>query len=362
MSTAHVPTLDEARVRIFDELPSDSDGSENAGFVVVGTADGHDVLLWCAAYALTGRGAGQWIVPDGRMNGTLFIAVPPERQGAGLWDNNFVRSGTHFSQLLPAQAHEIVEHEGTVTWRLAGREYTWDPPRWVLRGSHAGVDLDLTFVATAPAHWAWGPWDGLRTDHSAGYEVRTRADGTISVGGRTFRLENAAGFHERPAVGEQRDVVNELKGGIEFTALQMYTDSLRVNINKHSGKNVDMGQIIVGDRELVFSSLQGAGTASLDILERWTDPRSGLSVPSRWHAALVSGEAVLDIDIQAEGRGYFHYLTSTGVMIIVWLLARANGEMVMASGERHAIDDALVAARWGRNLLVAAERLTSDGT
>jgi len=359
MSTVHIPSVDEARLRMYDGLRADGDASENAGFVVLARTDDTDLLLWTAVYAISGRGAGQWVVPDGRLQGTLLLTVPA-RSSEPLHDNDFARAGMHFSEILAPADHEIVLGPDEAEWRVGARRYIWSPPRWLVRGEHAGVDLDLELVATGAAQWRWGPFESIGEADSGGYEVGVAANGTVTAGGRTHRIVDAPGLHERPAVGETRDVVRELHGGAEFTSIQFFTDTLKVTLARHSGRDIRMGTVELGDGVLTFAPMLAQGSASFDILERWADPRSGLHVPSAWHVCLVSAEAVLDVRILARARGYFHSLTSNGVMIVMWLLARADGTFRLADGTIHPIDGAPVAARWGRNLLVADEHITTS--
>jgi hypothetical protein len=357
MTDVHVPTAAEAKLRMYDGLPLDKDTSENAGFVALARTAGSDLLLWTSVYAISGRGAGQWVVNDGRMQGTMLLVVPAD-DDRPLHDNDFVRSGMHYSQILTPADHEVVVGEHRSEWRIGNRTYVWQPPTWKVTGEHAGVDLDLVFAPTGAAQWRWGTFDQLTENDSAGYEVGVVVNGTITAGATTYTIKNAPGFHERPSVGETRDVVRELMGGAEFTSAQFFTDDLKVALANHSGRGIKMGTVELGGRTYTFAPYAGTGSASFDILERWHDPRSGLSVPSSWHVALVSDEGVLDVRLTARARGYFHYLTSGGVMILMWLLARADGAFMLSDGTTHLIDNAPVGVRWGRNLLLADEQLS----
>jgi hypothetical protein len=118
-----------------------------------------------------------------------------------------------------------------------------------------------------------------------------------------------------------------------------------------------MGTVEMDEKVLTFAPVANQGSASFDILERWHDPRSGLAVPTSWHVTLSSPEGMLDVRLTARARGYFHYLTKGGTMILMWILARADGAFVLPDGTTHRIDNAPVGARWGRNLLVAEETL-----
>ncbi|HRE00774.1 MAG TPA: hypothetical protein PLV68_05710, partial [Ilumatobacteraceae bacterium] len=81
MTDTYIPNVDEAVLRMYGGLPADRDTSENAGFVVLARTPEADLLLWTSVYAISGRGAGQWIVPDGRIHGTLLLVVPAGDSG-----------------------------------------------------------------------------------------------------------------------------------------------------------------------------------------------------------------------------------------------------------------------------------------
>lgn len=356
MTDVHVPSVQEATLKMYDGLPADKDSSENAGFVVLARTPTADLLLWTSVYAISGRGAGQWVTPDGRMQGTILIVVPVG-DDRPLHDNHFARSGMHFSQIKEPADLAITIDDHHAEWAMGNRRYLWEPPVWKVQGEHAGVDLDLVFRANGAAQWRWGTFDKLTETDSAGYEVGVTVNGTITAGGQTYQIVDAPGFHERPSVGETRDVVRELMGGAEFTSAQFFTDDLKVSLANHSGRNINMGSVELGDHVHTFAPIMGKGSARFDILERWHDPRSGLAVPSSWHVSCVGDEGVLDVTLTARARGYFHYLTSGGVMILMWMLARADGTYMLADGTKYPIDNAPVGLRWGRNLLVADEHL-----
>jgi len=61
-----------------------------------------------------------------------------------MYDNDFVRSGWHPPQYLQPEDLKIVQEDNQVTWKLEGRSYICRPPVWEVKGSHAGVEIDLT--------------------------------------------------------------------------------------------------------------------------------------------------------------------------------------------------------------------------
>lgn len=187
---------------------------EDNGFMILANSKGNDILLWTAPHIIRGAGAGQWIVPDGRVHCTQLIVIPQERRGQGMYDNDFVRSGWHPPQYLQPEDLKIVQEDNQVTWKLEGRSYICRPPVWEVKGSHAGVEIDLTCQQLSPAIWQWRPFEkGMEQDH-AGYETFISAQGTLKVAGQTFPIENGLGVHERAILGQSWDIIPELMGGM----------------------------------------------------------------------------------------------------------------------------------------------------
>lgn len=350
-----VPQLTDAGL-YSRQLPRGRDRSEDAGTIVTASADGYDLYLYTCPYVVSGEGSGIWIVPDGRINGTIFFAIPHEQRGTGLRDNAFFRSGWHLPQYLEPEDHEIVEEPGRVTWRMGGRSYVWKPGGWEITGRHAEVATDLSVRPVAPPLWRWGPWDQLQQNDSAGYKVSCVVDGTIEAGGKTFRVRDGYATHERAAVGQSRDHVEEVADGAEVYAFEIRAEGLDILLHRHTGRKLEAGTARLGADTFAFGMGVDGSRVVLETLEYWQDPRSGLRLPARWHVAMSSAEGIADLSIASSGRSYFHYNSGGGVMVMVQILGVANGVFHRAGGPSTPIEDALVGLRWGRALLFADER------
>ncbi len=105
--------------------------------------------------------------------------------------------------------------------------------------------------------------------------------------------------------------------------------------------------------------MAGRGTMSITTVARWFDPRSGLMLPARWQVVMASEGIAIHLEITAKARAYWHYTTTSGVMVMVWELSRADGQLYLGSEEPRVLQDLPVASRWGRTILVAEE--TVDG-
>src|SRR5437868_3836220 len=117
-----VPHISDADIYT-DLLPRDRDSSEDTGFIITARTAHHDIYLYACAYVIRGGGKGIWLVPDGRINGTIFFAIPRAQAGRGLTDNTFVRTGWHINQYLKPEDHKLVSEADRAVWSLGGRDY-----------------------------------------------------------------------------------------------------------------------------------------------------------------------------------------------------------------------------------------------
>lgn len=351
-----VPQLAHGRRTVTAVIPPEMDSSENAGFAVFGRSGDFDILFWTCAYMMSDTPHSSWIVPDARIHGTIFMAIP-RSDTPQLGDNAFVRTGLHLPQYLKQCRFDIVEEADTITWFVDERQYVWDPPNWRLKGEHAGVDVDLVAIAAGPATWAAGPFEDIMKNQGGGYDVPIEVTGTITAGGITYPLEDAHGSHERVGMGQGRDIISECFGA-EVVVSDLFVDDVHILFGQHTGREMSFGKIDIGDQSIPVMPLMGQGTMSLTTLEKWHDPRSGLLLPSHWSLEMTAEDGTAcELDVRAEGRAYWHYTTKSGVMVMVWQLSRANGTLTLADGTKREIVDALVAGRWGRSLLVADETI-----
>src|SRR5262245_61109806 len=94
---SQVPQLSDGHRYVGTVLPGADDGSEAAGFMLMATCGDFDVLFWACAYLISPAAHTQWLVPGGRMHGTICMVVrrqPEPRLG----DNAFVRRGLHLPE------------------------------------------------------------------------------------------------------------------------------------------------------------------------------------------------------------------------------------------------------------------------
>jgi len=354
-STTDLPIPLAGEADHIQDMPQDRDYYEDNGFMLLAESGDDDICLWTSAFIFRSPEGGQWLVRDGRMQCTFLIVSPKERRGKGLYDNDFVREGYHYSDYESANALGVIQKPDRVIWDIGQRQYICAPPVWQVKGSHAGVDLDLRMEQSAPAIWQWGPWESCRERGEGGFEVFVKGSGTIKVDGATYRIEKAHGLHEHALLGQSWPLTTTMREH-PFYWTSIHTDDLRVFHFQVPSKGIDAGLVRVDNRTLNYMPGSSA-TVSFVALEHWQDPRSGLNIPSKWHLTMSSPEGLLDAGITGHGRGYYHYNERIGLIVSVWILGVANGAFDFPDGRRIPVKDGLACVNWGRTILVAKESL-----
>lgn len=359
MTGQEAPKLSDAELYT-DRLPRGRDCSEDAGFIITADTGDHDIYFYACAYVLRSEGSGIWVKRNGRINGTIFYAIPHTDRTKGLHDNPFARTGWHVNQYIEPEGHQIVHAPDAVEWRMGGRNYAWRKDAWTVTGSHGGVETELEFRAAGPVEWRWGPFEKIEQNDSAGYKVAALVNGTIRTEGKTFHLRDGYATCERAAVGQSRDIVGELVGGHEVYAFEIRGPQLDIQLHRHTGRKMELAQVRIGEQALGFGPQAPDSSVQITTLDQVHDPRSGLLVPSKWQIELASAAGSGSLTVTASGRSYFHYNTGGGVMLMMQMVGRANGTITRRDGKPVQVSDAMVGLRWGRGLLYANEHLSGS--
>jgi hypothetical protein len=355
MPVGTVPAIDHAQPYSLTGLPADKDAGETTGFMVIGNSGDQQVLFWTCAYVMKGRGARHWLVDDARAIGTMLI-VTPRDQPPGMYDNDFVRRGLHFPEYLRPEDLHIETNETEASWEIGGRRFVWAPPVWKIEGTHAGVSADLTCRAIADPIWELGPFEQVTERNRAGYDVPIAASGSVSFGDTHYEIPDGVGQHQREVVGQGRDIVRELSGGSAHQVFvgDCFADDIRISF-AHGGRHgADTCRLVVGDDVLSFSSKEPNQVVAIKPTAWWDDPRSGLRVPSNWVLVASSEAGAVELEISGRARGYWHYLQSTGIVVLMWMLSEADG-VVRTKTTQRVIERARVGCRWGTSILAAHE-------
>ncbi|HSH94382.1 MAG TPA: hypothetical protein VK968_09575, partial [Roseimicrobium sp.] len=317
----------------YDDFPSGEDLWHESHWNIIGESEGYDfMLLRRMVIRRVYNPKGQWTDPgDNFDHETTLVMRPSSLRGKAMEDHDFIQTGHYFTQAHPLSDLEVTATDREVTWAAHGCTYVSRPPVWELKGTHGGVTLDLTIRQMPPAWWILGPWQDAMKMNRGGYDAPCSVEGTITVHGRSFTLQNGYGIREHMATGSKMNVI----AGIPQSQ-RMYWDWLvskdySIFFFTHS-LYVHMGIVRAFGEDFLFDAKAGKGKIKHTVLENWNDPRSGLALPTRRHLAMASDRGVLDIEISAHGRSYMHWVMTEGLRVEIYQIGVANGEFVTTDG------------------------------
>lgn len=326
-----------------DDLPKGRDVMEVNGLIVRGEAGGCEVCVLAMLWRFGGGPRGQWRVDESALIQTAFHMVPRGRNKMG--NNDFIAN-----RLDPLEWSgkkiTITQESDRTTWRLGNRQMISRPPYWQVKGEHMGVDLDLTLGGTGNASRIYGPWEALAQNGRAGYETCCRAEGTITVQGRTYTLENGWGDHGVLTFGENYDQVEGMRPGYFY--IWAWHEEMQLFFWLQPGSGIGAGFAYMPDgREFKF----GPGEIRVSVLERWTDPLTSIDAPTRWHVNMNTAGLVADVILDGVGRSIYCVPVRKGITSRYTFSARGNGRAFLATGESIEFKDMTSYVEWGKSVL-----------
>ena len=331
---------------------------ENYAFWMVASSDEHDILMYTCMYVIKGGPGGSvWLDGDTRQHITLLSVTPIERRGKGMYDNNFARVGWHPTQYGKPEDLKVTRGKDRVVWEMDGQRYIHKPPVFSVKGTHAGVEMDLDFRPAGPAFFRWGAMEGAGKADRAGYKSYVFPKGTIKVGGKTYEIKSGWGTQGHQIIMRPNyDIVGEWLAPHDMYELDSITsDNVLIYLSRPT-KGVT-GQVRVGDKIIDFQPDNKKGSISFTVLEHWHDPRSGQNVPCRWHLAMASPEGTIDMDIQGQNRAYYQWDMKKGNTELMWIMCVGNGNVFMPDGRTVPIKDTLMRLEWCHTTKVAVESI-----
>jgi hypothetical protein len=305
-------------------------------YTFVASSGGMDFMLFVKVCVIEGREGGQWTHVGQRVEHTTeLIMVPSENRGS-MTNHNFIANGVQPHQLHDKSALKVTSEGESVCWSIGGRLYEATPGHWHLRGEHAGVDLDLTFVPLRDALWPWG----RSADPSLKpiwYDVMSSVSGTITVAGQTYPVEGT-GIREHMTVGPH---VNNIGNNPPYDPIYwdyLVSPDISVWFFRYPGPGQDLAFIHAADGDIQY----GSGEITHTVVEHWADRRSGLSFPCKWNLVLASERGTLVLDIAAHGRAFLPWLMTLGIRLEIWMIGTGNGVFHHADGRTTAIENQLM--------------------
>ncbi|OCK73471.1 hypothetical protein K432DRAFT_447816 [Lepidopterella palustris CBS 459.81] len=308
----------------------DGDGSEvfnDLGFVVRAKAtNGEDVHLWMFIY----QQKGPEVIIDGNITQTLLVSA---KFGPGedkvIQDRPYVNKGQNIDDYLPYGSMKVTEKDDETEWTNGGRVMICKPPNWQVKGTHAGVKVDLHFKQRGKAFYHCGQFEKLgATQGIAGYIVHCFVNGTIETGGRTLEIEHGHGIHERIIMyGKVPPRIDYMTGrgsnwihgfGKEFSWYILNADGSRdatcmVNID---GKTYGVRGENARVEEIGF----------------WLDPKTNQVNPCKWRIECTVEAGSFTAIVNGYGRGYYNWIRRGGVLCVHQYVADSKAKFTRTDG------------------------------
>jgi hypothetical protein len=292
------------------------------------TADGADVLMWLAQYVVKqGDPDTSYYAINATINQTLAVVVPADAPRTSMGDNPFVAAGWQLAEHLPLGSITETVDEGSNTWDSGARVMTAAPPRWTIRGSQEGVDVEVEMEAIAPAFWAY-PMDDLLTRGAGWYEVYCRARGTVVVDGVRHEFTGFA-CHERISITRDHEP-ERLKGrGLHWHHL--FGERVQCWLMASPSAGMAVAHLVVDG---VVHDVTDPQDVELTEGETWVDPEAGFQHARTWHVRVRTDAGVLEYDTAAYGRAYYPWIGFKATTnILYWMAADATGTFTPDDGE-----------------------------
>lgn len=324
------------------ELRPGGDFHEVHAQLFMGESQGYDICLVPNAWHVGGGKKGKWRVDDAMICQTTFIIVPKDYRGK-MHDNDFISNRQDATEW---QDDVRIEEKGeSVIWHAGNRQYISRPPYWEVKGEHMGVDCDLILGGLGNTTRTFGAWSDLNKNGKAGYDHRCWAEGTITVGGKKHTLEKGFGIHELMAFGNSWDQMVIMRN--PYYWIVSMNESMQIYLVNVPGLGFSYGRVYLDDKEIPF----GKGEVTIDELELWIDPKTGMQAPIRWHLNMNSAHGVLDMEMTAYARGLYCVMTSGGYTMRNCFMIRSNGRFFLPTGQSVPIQDMMTYMEWGRSAM-----------
>lgn len=323
------------------KVPAGTSFMEQPGAVVLCKSGDYDLGIFTGIFRFAGGRQSAWQV-DNKANLQTSLYVGHKDQRGKVGDNPFIGNRTFPTESVGDV--NITRTKEEVVWQLCNMQFISRPPYFKVIGEHLGVEFDLTLGGLGETLQWHGPWADLLANGGAGGETPCWVEGSIKVRGKKYVLEEALGTHS--FIVNLWDIAEVFRGNPYLWFMCPINESTRLMAFEVPGKR-SYRHVTVDGREIPFED----GATSIDELDWWVDPQTGLQVPTRWHVNIRSASGICDMILQGGPRTYYSYMTRTGCTIHYCFFSRANGRFFLADGRNIAIEDVPIYVEWGRTLL-----------
>lgn len=305
---------------------------ENNGWMIWGRDGDQEILGWFSPYRLIGRQTDSlYSVDDVSLSQTLLLNGTFTGDRRGRMENDpYFCVGYDLGDHMPGPAIETGIADGISTWRVGEREFQAAPPRWWIKGSHAGVSVDLELDAIAPAFWFTDPLKSVEETEERWYLVCARARGAITFNERSYQIDGY-GCHERHVhCGARYNPLKTLSSrGLSWHSCA--SGNNQVLLFSRPSLGLFWGKVVVDGEVHDFDAPDHR--CELAETDFWVDPESRVHIPCAWESRFEGPSGSLSVAARAFTRAYYlwpHY--KHGCTILYWWIGEADIRCRLADG------------------------------
>jgi hypothetical protein len=297
---------------------------ENNGWIVWARVEGEEFLGWFSPYRLVGRQVGSlYSVDDVSLSQTLVLKGTFEgERRRRMEDDPYLCVGFDLGDHLPGEALQVAVEDGGSVWRTGKRKFTATPPRWKIEGMHAGVDVDLTLDAMAPAFWFTDRSRTVEEIEERWHLVCARARGTVNIGGRTHAIDGFACHERHVHCGTRYNPIQTLSArGVTWHSAGV--DNAQVLLFSRPSLGIFWGKVVIDGVVHEFDS--PSHQCEIAETDFWVDPASRVQIPCAWESRFEGPSGSLSVSARAFSRAYYLWPNyQHGCTILYWWIGEAD--------------------------------------
>jgi hypothetical protein len=298
------------------------------GFVIRGrTEEGEDIHLWSFMY----QQRGAEIIVDGDVSQTLCMVTKfSEEEKKTMHDIPYINKGQNIEDYAKIGEIKIDESNSDVTtWSTSDRKFICKPPHWRIEGDHAGVKADIDYTESSVGFFHLGSFEDLPDEGGhAGYIMHGKAEGTITMNGKTHKFKGY-GVHERIIISGTVSDRTEYMGGRGLNWLHSWSEEFSFYCFKGDvGSGNFTGIVNVGKESFPVENHDGG----IEELAYWLDPKSKLMIPYKWRVWANVPQGRLESEVWGYGRGYYTWIRKHGTMVVNQYLADSKSTFTFKDG------------------------------
>lgn len=310
-------------------FPGEKEFYYDYGFSIRATAEtGEDFHLWTFMYNQNNQDA---LVLGDLCQTALLITNFSDKEKKLMHPTPFIDKGQNVEDNLPLGSLTCEKGDNSYVWKIDGRVFTAEKDNWRITGEHAGVKTDIRLTQPGQGFFHLGRFEDWKEDGTAGYSTHTKAEGEITVHGRTFKIKGYA-VHENLGIrGTTVGVPDRIKymGMHGHNWVHAFSDEFSWYMLANTAGKRSTGMVTINGEVLAASTPQNVW---FEIAEEWLDPQSKQIVPRKWRAYIRTEKGTLEAEMVAYGRSYWTWNRRGGVIIVYALVGQTSSTFTYNDG------------------------------